>query len=343
MILFVSVLKILWSLLNRRRRVIFLLLTATLFVAGLAEMTGMLVIFGFIRGLSFDQTTGERGGPVARGVELLTGNAEDTFTYGTLGGAAVILFIVSKNILSTIVQFGMTRFLMKVNHRISKRLLDGFLAAPVESFQGAKIEGVRNQIQSIFKVFSNCFSSCAQILADAATLTMVASLLIIVNPVLTVTSAFIFGGAGTFIYWSLQKWLAQMGSKEKSARSKSSHFLGESLSQFIDTRLLDAAGFFSQNYSLALKEQTLYKRRMMAMARFPKAVNEVLLTLMIVGSVFYLTIDGSSIEAALPTLGLFGFAGLRMTGAMSRLNASMQKLRQEYESFDKYHNIVLER
>jgi ATP-binding cassette subfamily C protein len=80
----------------------------------------------------------------------------------------------------------------------------------------------------------------------------------------------------------------------------------------------------------------------MALQRLPKAANEIALTVMVVGSVFYLTYYGHGIESALPTLALFGFAGLRLTTAMTRVNAQFQRLRSKAEEFEKYYRAVVD-
>lgn len=78
------------------------------------------------------------------------------------------------------------------------------------------------------------------------------------------------------------------------------------------------------------------------MKSLPRSTNEILLTSMIVASVLYLSITDQSITEVVPTLALFGFAGMRLTGAMSRVNSCTQSLRQKVPSFDHYLLLIRE-
>src|SRR5690349_6186356 len=129
-----SVISVLWSILDRKGRAIFSLLVGMLFVSGIFELGGMMAIFGFISGLN-THPSGERRGHVAHLVRLIVDGPVDAVTYVTIGGGAVVAFMVVKNVQGMLAQFLMNRFLMKRNLVLSKELLEGYLAAPYELLQ----------------------------------------------------------------------------------------------------------------------------------------------------------------------------------------------------------------
>jgi ATP-binding cassette subfamily C protein len=51
-------------------------------------------------------------------------------------------------------------------------------------------------------------------------------------------------------------------------------------------------------------------------------------------------LTAQSIEDVLPTLALFGYAGLRTTGAITRINVALQNLRRNVEEFTEYYDSV---
>ncbi len=335
-----NVLKILWSILKPKDRYWFLTLVFWTFISGIFEMAGMMAILGFISGLSTKGPDQQRRGAVARLVEFVAGGPIPQTTYVLLAGGGVLVFIIFKNLQSMSAQFLMNRFLMKRNLVLSTELFEGYLSAPYEQLQPRTVAQVQKKISEIFSVFSTSFTSTAQVIADALTLAMVTLLLFYVNPVLTSVAAVMFGGIGTAIYWSLQRTLKSMARQESEARNNASKFLEQAFGGIVETRLRDLRAYFVRHYERAIGRTSLLRRRKLALDKMPRSTNEILLTAMIVGSVLYLSLSGSDLVDALPTLGLFGFAGLRMTGAMSRLNNNIQRLRQGNERMMKLANIM---
>jgi ABC-type multidrug transport system fused ATPase/permease subunit len=339
---FVRVLSTLWKMLTPKRRVAFLAWVALLFVAGTLDMGGMLLIFGFIAGLKVDPETGERAGKLVRLLSLVFENKLSNQEYVLIVGGLVIGVMAIKNLLSTLVQFGLNRFLMKLNQQVSVGLFEGYLVKPYEQLAADGISDARGRIIKIFEVFYNCFSSLAQILADGALLSIVALLLFFVDPGLTVGAVVVFAGAGALLYGFMQKSLVDMGRRDQRYRSDANGYLADGMDGLIDTRLRDARAILSAGYERSLSQTGVLRRRSSALRKLPRSTNEMLLTVMIVGSVFYLTYSGGTVQDALPTLALFGYAGLRLTGAISRINSSAQDLKRNAEQFERYYATVLQ-
>ncbi len=336
----VTVLKILWSILSRRDRYMFVLLVGWTFLSGVFEMGGMMAILGFISGLTEKGEGHHRSGAIGKVTEVVMGGPVDQTTYVVFAGGGLLLFIIFKNLQSMSAQFLMNQFLMRRNLVLSKELFEGYLAAPYVELQPRTVGSVQKKINEIFSVFSASFTSTAQVIADGLTLAMVVLLLLYINPILTVVAAGMFGGIGTLIYWSLQRALKSMGREESEARNNASKFLEQAFVGIIDTRLRDLRNYFVRHYTRAITRTSVIKRRKLALDKLPRSTNEILLTTMIVCSVLYLSLTGGSLTDALPTLAVFGFAGLRMTGSMSRLNNNMQRLRQGNERMLKLTRVL---
>ncbi len=322
------VIRILWSMLDRRRRGVFIALLGTMFVSGMLEMSGMIVLFGFTKGLVVKD--GMRGGPLAKALTRLVGPLEQ-LDYVLLAGSLVVLVMIIKHLLVTSAQFGLTRFLMKLNERVSKALFQGYLHARFERFTARGVEGPSRKISKGFDLMLASFGALALILSDSTILLMVASLLLFVDPGMTLVGMLVFGGAGASLYSITQRRVAAMSRRERLARKQSQRSLGEGFAGVIDSRLNNTQSLFVQNYMKSLAETSFTRRRKIAIARLPQSTNEVLLALTIVLAVLYLTIRGRSMAEALPTLAIFAFAGLKLTGTMSRVSKGFQTIREYFE------------
>lgn len=329
------VIRILWSMLDRQRRGIFLTLVATMLVAGLLEMSGMVVLFGYTKGLVVNEATGARGGPLAAVLTRVLGPL-DALSYAIAGGAVVLLVMLVKNLLTTGAQFGLTRFLMKLNERVSRALFEGYLLSRFETFTARGTEGPVRKISQGFDLMLACFAALAQILSDTTILLMVAALLVFVDPGMTLVGVAVFGGAGATLYLATERRVAAMSRKESTARKATKRSLNEGFAGVIDGRLNGTQSLFVNRYVTALAEAALTRRRKLAIARLPQSTNEVLLATTIVLAVLYLTLRGKSLTDSLPTLAIFAFAGLKLTGAMSRVSKGFQTIREQYEDLEQF-------
>lgn len=336
------VLSTLWALLDRRRRFQFLGLVGLLFVAGLLEMTGMIALFGYISGLQPDPETGRRSGHLAALFARLGGESMSQLSFVLWGGAVVVGMMLTKNLLSNLVHFSLNRFLMKLNQRVSQKLFEGYLHARLETFGVRGISEPTARINRIFELFSACFGAIAQIIADSATLSMVALLLVIVDPWMTLGAVLIFGLAGVTLFGATQNALIEMGKVETQAKKKAGQHLRDGFHGLIDGRLNNTVSLFVQNYVKALSQHAQVKRRVMLLSRLPLGINEVLLAITIVSFVLFLTLRGISIQEALPTLAIFAFAGLRLTGAMSRVSKGFQAIRRKLGEFEEFERAAEE-
>jgi ATP-binding cassette, subfamily B, bacterial PglK len=332
---FWRVLTTLWRILERQRRFIFVGLVALLFVSGVLETIGMLVIFGFIRGLSVD-AQGHRHGAIGAGLQRLLGHTLSDLEFSLLGGGTVLGVILIKNAHSLFVRFHVTRFLGNLTQRISMQLFNALMTTPYERMLESGAKRPRETLSTTIDVFGVCFRSVVLILADSAMLVMVITLLLFVDPRLTLVAAVMFGGLGFAIYRVLQGSMRWRGKLERRALRVVDRELSDAFGGVVQARLQDQVKHFASRYGRGMGVVSRAKRQRDVVRRIPASANELLLTTGVTGAVAYLVLSGNELTDAIPTLAIFGFAGLRANGAMSRTNGSFQRLRQQSERFEKY-------
>lgn len=331
MILF-SVLNALWKMLERRRRVYFVVLAFLLVVAGVLEMLGMLVLFGFIRGLEPNEA-GHRRGPIAGLLQFAFGQPLSTHSYAILGGILILLVMAIKHTQGLLVRYQLTRLLSNLHHRIAQQLFGSLAAMPFEDI--LRFGNLQEFLSSTLEVLRTSFDLATRILADTAIVLMILCLLLFVDVQLTIIGLFLFGVVGFSIYQLLRKQLRKMGRIEHEAGKTVHAALTDTFGGLAEVRIRDAVRLFQRRYSRALGELNRVERKERALSRIPSSANELVLTLAIISSVLYLVLTHKDLHDALHTLGIFGFAGMRANGAMSRINRSYQRLKQKNERFNK--------
>lgn len=335
------ILRSLWQMLNAKRRVLLVSLLTLLVCTGILEMGGMLVLFGYIRGLEV-HADGRRNGAIARGLDLIFGRPLEQVEFVAWGGLAVFTFMVGKTLFGTSVRFALNRMLMKLNQRISEQMYRTYMQAPYEVFARKGFKAPAQEIGKIFGLFGRCFGATTQLLADSSVLFMTWVLLLWIDPHLTLLASTVFMAVGIGVYAQLSKQLGRMGKEQDEAERKVSRYLNEGLEGVIHVRLRGSRDYYSASYAQALGRTAMMTRRKQAMSRLPRSANELALAGIIVGITFYVTLRGQTVATALPTLGVFGFAMVRMNGIISRVNVAAQVLRRKIDEFESAFNRLRE-
>lgn len=336
-----TVLATLWRMLDTKRRAVFIVLLFALFGAGVFEMVGMIAIFGFISGLKHDDVAGVRHGPVAKLFHLVHPEPLTDVQFAIFGGIFMLVVVGAKNGVGLIVRHQLSRFLSNLNRRITEALFGGFLLAPYTDLTNEVHGSPESIVRANMEVVSGAFKDATQIVADCAILLMVALLLLHTDPLLTLGATLLFGVGGMWTFRILARHQRQLGRDELAARETVARYLSESFRALIETRLRENTRYYVNKFRGGLRDTLNTQRSRQALSRVPRAANEMLLATAVTGSVIYVVLSGGDLTTFLPTLAVFGFAGLRTNGAMSRISASLQGLKRRAEEFERQRNALI--
>lgn len=328
-------LQTIWSMLERTGRYQAVGLLGLLILAGFAEMAGMMVLFGYIAVVTTDGAAGGRAALLKGALSWLVGPLE-AHELALLGGGIVIAVTLGKNGLIAGVDAAVGRFLMTRAEHVAVQLLRGYLRAPYAVFKQRGIAEPRQQVQKVLELFKNSFTAAGRILASAAMVFMVGLLLLWVDPVLTVAAAAFFTAGGLSVYQGLRQRVGALGSEAADSRQEASRVLRTGFGGLIDMRLTGTEAHFMRGYAEALRRARRAEQKLRFFGQLPRAINETLLAVGIVLAVVYFTVLKDGVSDALPTLALFGFAGLRMTGTLTRISTALQTLRRNQTAFEDF-------
>lgn len=327
-------------LVHGRQKAVFLSLVGLLFVGGVLELTGMVVLFGFVRGLQVDEGSGQRLGPLGKLLESIHGERLEQMEFVVFGGAFVVGFMLVKNFQGTFARFALNRFLTRVNRKISEQLYRTFMLAPYELLRRRGVASQTKKVKETFQLYNRCFFETVQIIADGLILLMVIALLLFIDYRMTLFAILFFGSVAAGLHLLMQRNLTRIATVSREAQGRVNRFVREGLDGIVEIRLRGAGRYFFSEYSRALGRSAVMQRRQNAITRLPRSANEVALAGMIVGATLLVTLQGDSVEEALPQLSVFGFAGLRILGVIGRLNGSAQTLRRQIGAFEKSQGML---
>lgn len=211
---------------------------------------------------------------------------------------------------------------------LSARLVQGYLTMPYEEYlQRNSSEFVRNAFESVHRFVVEGLYSFVRILSKGLIVVGLGVLLFLANANATLLAiAFL----APFFWLSLRavhKRSEDMGLVAHETAVRSLQELQESLHGWRDVRLQGREAFFVGRY--------VEHRRVQARARYihrtlldvPRVVIETGVVLFIVAALGVLAATGGTLAEALPALGVFGYAAVRMMPEVAQVAAGFNSIR----------------
>src|SRR5690625_2298425 len=198
-----------WGVFNRRERWQLGILAIAQTIRAFVELVGVASIMPFMS--------------VVADPELVHTNPYLSYLYRTLGfgsthsfltalGVAVIVMLALSNGVSALAQYGLHRFSWGMHHRLSVRLLGGYLAQPYSFFtsknSAALNKTLLNECQQVIReVMIPLLDLTARVLVILALII----LLLLVDPILAISIVGVLGGVYGGIYFAIKRKQRRLG------------------------------------------------------------------------------------------------------------------------------------
>lgn len=210
---------------------------------------------------------------------------------------------------------------------ISTRLFRGYLAMPYSfHISHNSSELMRNATWAADEVVTNFIAPIATILVQTSLLAMLLAVLITAAPVVTLTTLGILLPITIMIVQTVRPKLRQLGRMTKESVKHSLNSLQQTLHGIRDVKILGRERHFSSGFKEIRDELARARYLSVTLGFLPSVSIETLVIVAIIAFIAISSGTGLS-DATLPTLGLFAYAGLRMMPAISKVVASVNKLR----------------
>ena len=325
MVLLFSTLRDLWRLLDNRGKWLACFLVFMLMISGAMEMGSVFFLFGYIAALS-DIDAGSY--PVSHVYRILA-DGLDGMAFVAVAGLAMIFAFALKNAVGLLTSFYLMRFAMKRYEWIATRLFEGYLNTRFEIFTKRGSLVPQQVLASVSGVFQSSFNPALEAMSDIAIIaTMLGTLMLVLDPLPVIVAGSALGLGGGFFLATTRRLSRELGARRIEAQSGLAHTVLDGFRGLIDTRLGNLQGMVVARFARRAGEFALVDRRARALDLTPRALNEMLLACGVVAAALYFSSSPDGIQGALPVLAVMGFAGLRLTSAMSRLASALQRMRE---------------
>lgn len=318
-------LKKVFELLDKRERQMFNRLVLLLILVSILEVISISAIMPFMELVS-DPDSIQRNQVLNQLFDLAGEPTTNNFLI--IVGVLVLVALVFSNLFSAIAKWYGAKFGWMRHYSISRRLLEKSVSKDYEEILTRDTSEISNTILvEITHLISNILMALVELIATILSVTFVAVLLLLIEPVLSLLVICALGGAYVGIYVFVQRKLREIGEKRLESNEARFKIVKEAFSSIKDIKLLSKEAFVLNTYD---KPSVLYAKcnvNYTVISQVPRYALELVAFGGVILITLYLLFTQESVSEVIPKLALFAFAGFRLMPTLQRMFLSITRIR----------------
>lgn len=311
-------------------------LTAWVLIVALIDVIGIASIMPFIGVLSNPELV-QTNEHLAKLYEF--SGCESSHDFLFLLGTIVFLLLLISLSLKAFTLYVQTRFTLRLEYSLGRRLLSGYLNQPYEWFLNQNSSELgKSIIAEVYNVVKGGFTPMMTIATQSVMTIAVLALLLFVNPFLSLIVFITLTGSYFLIYKLLKNTLGSMGQSRFDAHKERYSSINEVFGGIKDVKLGGLEDIYLEKFakpSLVYSKSNAASQVINTMPRFAlEAVTFGGILLMIL----YMMKANDGLEKVLPIIALYALAGYRLMPALQQIYEGFSKLKFSTPAVKKLHN-----
>ena len=328
------------DMLNPRERVQFGIVIVAVIFAGIFDMVGVAMILPFLSVVTeptsiFDNTI------LSTLYDWI--GARDELQFVFYMGVGILAIILIGLIIKMGTLYAVTRYGHMRKYHISNRLMAAYLRQPYTWFLNHNsAELTKSVLVEVDQMVGAALLPALQILMQVISIILLVGLLFYVEPMVATVSALFLGGFYVLIYMGSSKTLLGIGQTVVDSNTARYRTMNETFGGIKEVKLVG----LERDYLIKFQDpsrrhaEALIKQQMLS--EMPRYVLEgVTFGGMVLMILVFLNSNGGSLDQALPVLGLFALAGLRLLPAIQRVYAALAIVRSGHAVLNVVHSQIM--
>lgn len=313
------------SLLTPRERFNGGILLFALVMMGIMDVAGVVSIMPFIAVLATPALV-ESNRWLHWGYSFFGFSSINTFLFFL--GILVMAVLVIDNTLKACVLWHMIRFTNMCRHSMSKRMLASYLYRPYVFFLNRNTAELgKNVLSEVDKVIDGALRPFMDIVAQGVTTVFIVTLLMVVEPLLTISLATVLGFVYLLIYAMIRNRTAVIGGLRTESNEGRFQTADDALSGIKEIKVLGQERSFLDRYSGHSERLNGYHTAYQVASQIPMFAIEVIAFGGIMLIVLHLVYMKHSLAQALPMIALYAFSIKRLMPAFNGMFSSFTTVR----------------
>jgi ATP-binding cassette, subfamily B, bacterial PglK len=253
-------------------------------------------------------------------------------------GSAVLALLITRNILFALSNWLVSRFGLMWRHHLSEQLLCKYLMQPYAFFLLKNtLELKRNVCQEVSRLVNGVIIPGIQMLAKGIIALFIIILLIVIDPMVALTVAAVFGGSYAVLYGLVFRKLNRLSRLANDTRRVQYKLAGEAFEGIKALKLSGRERCFTNNYSAFSYKSSATEAVSRAISQLPRYGIETLAVSVIMIFVLYLVGTGQEVSSWMPILMVYVVAGYRMLPALQQIFSGLTTIRYNLVVLDSLH------
>lgn len=264
------------------------------------------------------------------------GGFEDNRSFIIAAGIAVVIVLVFSRLLALGISYWRDRLEWAIYLRTSSRLLDYYTDRPYRYFLKQNTADLRGYIiNETMNLIQGILIPMITTMINGATALVIIGLLLVVSPIVAITTAVVLGGAYLLIFLVRKRPLRELGKERFESGIRRQRILEELFTGIKTIKTYGSEGSFIGRYREETKILATVNPRLRVIYQMPRFLLEVLAFSGIIGVTLYLYVQTSNLASILPTLTLFAVAGYRLLPALQQVFGALATVRASGPIMDK--------
>ncbi|MDC1003131.1 ABC transporter ATP-binding protein [Candidatus Pelagibacter sp.] len=309
---------------ERKRAVLLLLL---MIITALLEMVGVVSILPFMAVLTkpslIETNTILNNFFQLSSIFGVEDNHEFLFVLGFIV-FAVLIFSLTFKALTIYFQL---RFLQMREYSIGKRLIEGYLQQPYSWFLARHSADLgKNILSEVHEVIGNGMRPMMELMAKGLVAVTLITLLIIVDPKLSLIVGFSLGGAYGITFFFIRNYLTRIGSERLKNNQLRFTAVSEAFGAVKELKVGGLEQTYIKSFSNSAQSYARNTSSAQVVAHLPRFILEAIAFGGILLLILYLIAKSGNFNSALPIVSLYVFTGYRLLPALQLIYGSLTQL-----------------
>ena len=252
-----------------------------------------------------------------------------------------LIFMTLANILAVVSIWFQQKIAWRVSHHVSMRLVNTYAALPYHFFLNKDSSDlIRSAIDDINNLIENIVLAGCRLVSQLLIVGLILILLILVHPVIALTTIMTIGCIYTFIVLTRRAVLIELGKESLQTTSDRYRTFVDFISGIKTIKSSVVANHFIERFEIPSSRYSSIRPLIQISYAAPRYLVETLAFGSILFIILYLAKSNAGFIEALPTLTLFTLAGYRLIPAINGVYVSLAQMLNSYPAIDHIYEDV---
>ena len=260
-----------------------------------------------------------------------------TYSFQLLLAGLTFIAVMGSLVLRAAGNYVIYRFSAMRSYSLSRRLLTAYLHRSYSWFLTQNsADMTRTVLQEADQIVQQVVVPGLRLASNGLVVLVIVGFLLVIDPLIMILTAVLLGGCYAGIYLRLQSRLRRLGQDMMTASGERFRLTQEAAGGFKEVKLLALEDAYVHRFDGSARRHASYVSRLQLLGELPRFFLEGLTFAILLSLVMLLLIrNDGDLVAAIPTLGTFAFAAMRLLPALQGIYHGFASIRSGTAVLDK--------